>query len=181
MSWIIRSSTTPMSVERNVNAPARTASMYRGSARCDRSGSKAGLNCSTWPTWSTTPRRRAAHQFIGLASGGRQRLFDQQVDAAIEQLQGNGVVPPRGRSDHGGVNLPQQFPVVGEGPRLALGGDGLAVALDGIGDADELDAFHAGELLGVKASEVSRSDDRRAKGSHAALLRSRPRPWRPSC
>ena len=38
MSWIIRSSTTPTSVERKVNPLARTASMYFGCGHCGRGG-----------------------------------------------------------------------------------------------------------------------------------------------
>ena len=42
-SWIIRSSTTPISVERNVNPLVRTVSIYFGSAMCGDSGGKSRI------------------------------------------------------------------------------------------------------------------------------------------
>ena len=50
MSWIIKSSTTPTSIERKVNPLARTASIYLGWRSSAAAAWKAGLNRSTWPT-----------------------------------------------------------------------------------------------------------------------------------
>ena len=59
-SWIIRSSTAPMSIERPVNGPCRSASMNLARIGRFRSSSNAGLNRSMCPTWSGTPADRPA-------------------------------------------------------------------------------------------------------------------------
>ena len=55
-SWIIRSRTTPMSVDRPVNGPCRSASISLGVSGRRIRFSNAGLNRSMCPTWNGTPR-----------------------------------------------------------------------------------------------------------------------------
>ena len=86
-----------------------------------------------------------------------------------------------GRGDDRGVDLADQLAVVGNGPRLALGGRGIAARGDGIGHRDELDVVEAGGDAGVDAAQVAGTDHGNTQRRHAALLASRPRPWRPSC
>ena len=59
MSWIMTSSTTPMSAERNVNGLMRWASTNFGTMPNRRMASTAGLNRSVCPTCTLAPVSRA--------------------------------------------------------------------------------------------------------------------------
>ena len=60
----------------------------------------AGLKRSTWPTWTGTPRAAAAATIRErLVDGGRQRLLDEDGDAALDRRQGERHVGRRRRRD----------------------------------------------------------------------------------
>ena len=60
MSWIIRSSTTPISMLRFGYGESRCDSMKRGRVSRDSSAPSTGLNRSMWPTCRTSPRAWAS-------------------------------------------------------------------------------------------------------------------------
>jgi len=60
MSWIMRSWTTPTSMERKEKGPSRDDSMAAILPACASAIRQAGLNRSTWPTATVRPSRRAA-------------------------------------------------------------------------------------------------------------------------
>jgi hypothetical protein len=71
--------------------------------------------------------------------------------------------------------------VIGVGDRAQLGGDVLAGFGGGIDDGDQLRAFDLRQQAGVDFAQMADPDHGDAELAHAALLRSRPRPLRPSC
>ena len=120
MSWIIRSSTTPTSVERKVKPLARTASMYLGRANVRRGGAEGRIEpLDVADLEHDVAPPGGGHQLVGLGRRGAERLFDQQVDAGFEKLAGDAMVQAGGRGDHRGVELVEQIGIVGQ--RLRCG------------------------------------------------------------
>ena len=85
-SWIIRSITTPTSVERRVNGASRWTSRKAGAAPSRSRADRTGLKRSTRPTWSTAPPLpRGRDERLGVGSRAGDGLLDEAVHAALEQ------------------------------------------------------------------------------------------------
>ena len=161
MSWIIRSSTTPTSVERKVKPEVRTASMNLGLRTCGSAGGQGRVEpldvadleddgCGGGrPRPARRPRPASAHSGF---STSRWTPDSQEVHGQL-------VVQPRGRGDHRGVDLAQQRAVIGQGLRVALGGQAVAVGGHGIDHGHQLDVRQADEFLGVESAQAAGADD----------------------
>jgi hypothetical protein len=87
----------------------------------------------------------------------------------------------RWRGDDGRVDAAEQFAIIGHRLRACGRGGFFARTSKGIGHRDKLNAGRAGQELRVNAAQVAASDHCHSQRVHAARLRSRPRPCRPSC
>ena len=191
MSWIIRSSTTPTSVERKVKPLARTASMYFGLRSCDAAaveGRIESLDVADLEHDAAPPGD--GHQFVGLGQRGTERLFDQHVDAGFEQFAGRcdgagwwGRRSRRRRADPAGRHsrpAPRCGTAAATRSRLAATGSTTATSST---------SLQSGEFLGVEAAQPSGTRSRRCEAWFMSLprlltlprRRSRPRPCWPSC
>jgi hypothetical protein len=74
------------------------------------------------------------------------------------QIESDFVVKPRRSRDYRGVNPSEQLAMIGAGFDLVSGGDLVAIRLDGIDNADELDAVDARRQAGVRSSQMSNAD-----------------------
>ena len=159
MSWIIRSNTTPTSIERKVKPEARTASMNFGFRAWGVAAARAGLNRSTCPTWSTSLLSPGQFdQFVGLGHGRADGLFDEQVRACFQKIDGQAMVQHGRRGDHRRIDAAQQRAVRGERARVQFGGQPIAVGGQRIDHAHEFHVGHAGQLLRMEAAQAAGTD-----------------------
>jgi hypothetical protein len=118
---------------------------------------------------------------IRLAQICGDRLLDQEIEALSEQRQRHGGVQAGGSRDHDGVGKADEFLRFGE-RRTAMGpGDALPGFGHGIDHGNEFGIGPRSEQSGMNRSQMSAPDHRHLQAIHAALLRSRARPCRPSC
>jgi len=87
-----------------------------------------------------------------------QRLFDEDGDAARQEIGRDRVVVDRRRGDHGGGDERQQGAVVVEGARVAALGDQLGLRSVGVGDADEFHVRHPRQDAGVLLPQMPDAD-----------------------
>ncbi len=80
--------------------------------------------------------------FVGFGNRCGQWLFDQQVDAVFQQLQTHPMMKPRGRGDDGGIDVADQFVIVGQNRRLAIFLRQPARFGKGIDDGDQFDRLN---------------------------------------
>ena len=183
MSWIMRSWTTPTSSERNVNGAVRAASTTVGMPILATAACHAGLNRSTWPTATVRPCRRAAITIARASS----------ADAAIGFSTSRSI--PASSS---GTATPACSPVGAATTAASTQADELARARrrpgshgpprtrsrrlgDRIDHGHEFGVVAAGQQPRVDRAQMPAAHHRQLRPRHAALLRSRARPCRPSC
>jgi hypothetical protein len=100
------------------------------------------------------------HEVRGLFNRGCDRLFDQERNAALEKCRGDRVMMAGRDDDASGVGPVQERAVVSVGPGVVPVGDLARLGGADVGDADQLDAVHAGEDPGVRLSQMADADDR---------------------
>jgi hypothetical protein len=115
----------------------------------------------------------------GILDGRGQRLLHEQVDAGGQERERNGGVEPGGRRHHGRVD--ESHELLRQRQSAAAVGLGHARPRPGhrIDHRHEFGIRPRGEQSGVDRPQVPAADHRRPQSRHAALLRSRARPWRP--
>ena len=148
MSWIIRSNTTPTSIERNVKPDARTASMnfgFRAWGRCRREGRIESLDVSDLEHELLSPGQ--LDQFIGLGHGRADGLLDEQMRPCFQKIDGQAVVQHGRRGDHGRIDAAQQAQVRGERARVQFGGQPIAVGGQRIDHSHEFHVGHVGPVF----------------------------------
>ena len=96
-----------------------------------------------------------AHQLLGLRERGGNRLFDQHMNAAEQQLTGDLKVQHRGRGDDRGIGHTDQIAEVSERLRTRFGGDLFARRSHGINDRHQTHLGKVGCHAGMKAAQVS--------------------------
>ena len=103
------------------------------------------------------------------------------MNTLAQQLHADGMMQLRGDRHHGGVDLAEERLQVGIADGLEVRGDFLAGFVDRIDDSNQAHVIEGIQQSRVDTSQVAGADDGDAQIIHAALLRSRARPWRPSC
>jgi len=84
-------------------------------------------------------------QIIGLFDSSRDRLFNEQMNAAIEKWLCYGMVPGRVYDDTSGINAIEQGAVVSEIAATVSLSDQLSLRCIGVGDADQFDFGHGSQ------------------------------------
>ena len=180
-SWIIRSSTTPTSVERKLKGQARDRFDVLGVAQVRQRGGQ----CRIEPLHvSHLEHGSAAARGCAPVRRPRSAVAASGFSISTWMPRSRNSMPrswcrSRGRGDHRGVDVVEQR--LGNRPEAGVwqaAATRLRWAATGSTTRDQADGFHRGELLGVESAQASRADHGHAQRLHAALLRSRPRPWR---
>jgi hypothetical protein len=111
---------------------------------------------------------RQLDELLRLLERRGERLLDQHVDAALQEVARHRVVVLRRDGDARAVDAAEQLAVVGE--RLHAEGrrDLAGARLVDVGDPDQLGAALRAVLLGVEAPEVSHADDGGSDGAHGS-------------
>jgi hypothetical protein len=115
---------------------------------------------------------RAGDEIVGLGEGGGERLFDEQIEAGVEELRGHGVVKDRGHGDRGGVEMKvggEQGLGSGEDRNSVLGGVVLGAGGIGIDGGNQGDRLTGLFQLAIDA-EVILAEGAAARDGNAQLL-----------
>ena len=114
----------------------------------------------------------ARDKIVGGGAVDRDRLFDEDVHAGIEEIAGNRVVEAGRNCDRHGIDLADQRAVVGEGLGAGLGGIALGTGTVGIGDGDQNGTGMPGIVAHMVPPESAGPDDANPDAftaRHAAL------------
>ena len=120
-------------------------------------------------------------QFVGIGSTQGDWFFDQAMHALLQQFERHRMMHFGRRGDDGGIDPASQFGKRSYGSRLIFGSHGIAIGDDWIHDGHEFNLGQGASQPRMNAAEVTRANHCQTNATHAAFLRSRPRPLRPSC
>ena len=120
-------------------------------------------------------------QDFGFGQRGCNRFFNQDVYPLLQEPTGDLKMKNRGRGHHGQVNIARQRRMMFVRLAAMLLGERLRGLQVGVDNGGQLALVERLQQPGVDSPQMSAADNGDAQTLHAALLRSRPRPCRPSC
>src|SRR5262245_57108375 len=97
-------------------------------------------------------------QIVRLFNSGRDRFFNEQMNAAVKKRLGYRMMPRGVYDNTSGINTIEQGAVVSEIPTTVSLRDELGLRCVGVGNADQFDFGHGSQNTSMMLTKVSDTD-----------------------